>query len=560
MRVCNHYNKMSSLKKSIKSVRLPLAAVLVPNRVLSSVSAQQHRVKRQALAPRRSSSSSASSSTDTSTFSLPGSPTVSSSPVSWVMTSANHEKVEELRDRFLSFAKNLVSKWKRVDDDFEIRLTFLDFHYDPLNRKPYASLKDFHSVCKSVDTFCYAIMLQHIPFEYLKHLESINDKFPFIREMALQVIPDKQSHPWFTHERLGEFLLRLFRSIKAGEEIPLRTEDGSTSVGLLDEIQLLCEMFFTVMEDVFMIFQSKEQKFVKKWLKNGIKDNVLPKYVLETYRKKIEFNEQMENEYKITPDDLSLKYVIDRDFKYLRYISKEYSPDWFLGYLDDGKSSLAHWTSHHDYSNGVLQLRAQKNVGYFDYPIEQVVKALNYDDHLRYTFSKWDYKDFSPIDANSSTQKHASVLMVGDLSLGPLFSKRVLKLVCSSQAKFVANEMTECLTLFKSFDILDKASSSQENNPFISVRHMTKSDNNRTRYVELRLGNIGGIVSSKLVISSPPIAKKMATENYKGLLAAIERCEKEGFPMPPLETNLLAKTLWNHCKHYYNIDLQERWK
>ncbi|KAG2386338.1 hypothetical protein C9374_002784 [Naegleria lovaniensis] len=499
--------------------------------------------------------------------------------------------VETLRNRYLDFVKMQGKENKRrpaqdLDIDFEVKLMFLDYMYDGPLRKPSKNLKDVPTLMNALETYCHNIVFNFDGWHASS--EKSDEPYPYLKYTVEKIIPKRYS--WFCHDRFSTFLKNRYENNLTNSYPPLRSDeihlkDSSETttntmsprslsnsreqqttaypepkqmiVGLLDEIHMLCDMFFYDLEDLFVLFQEKYQNYVHHWVEIGLKNDHLPLHVIEVYRKKLEYNETMQSQLTIDSRDFLSTNIIDKDWKFLRYLSKEYSPDWYISYQEK-RGNVIQWSTKQDYSTDKQQLRTAKVIDYYDLPIQDVVKTFCCDNHFSNVIEDVKYYDYNPINFSNSHQKYPSTTVSGVFNLKQLFSKRPIEMVLSSKTTFVGNELTEHMLMYRSCEIpaLDAQRKKKNKPKYMGLRFITKVDTNRTRCVELRCGNIGGMANANLIINNPLVNKKVAKSICTNMRRHLAQAQQEGFPFPSLENNL-ARVWMDYCKQYCNIDVKE---
>ncbi|EFC37898.1 predicted protein [Naegleria gruberi] len=550
--------------------------------------------------------------------------------------SMTYGSVDALRNRFLDFVKSCGSQSKhlknpQLDEEFEVKLLFMDYFYDGSTRKPSKLLKDVPTVLTLLDVYCHHLVFH---FDDWHSLPESEDEYPYFKHIVETVIPDKEKFKWMNHSRFEQFLIEKYQDAISKDYPPLRSDeillnqqetkekessfsttteqtnnsldnlharptisllpensyqeteelrrdsvasdDSSTSdsnvvitenssnpipkpthrVGVLEEIHMLCDMFFYELEDLFVLYQEKNQNYVHKWVQLGLKNGSIPTYVIEVYRKKLEYNESTQSQFTVDASDFVSQHVIDKDWKFLRYMCKEYSPDWYCSYKDIG--NVVQWTTKRDYTTDNLKLRNSKIVGYINLPMEDVVKSFSFDHHFSYAFENIEFHNYHPINASNSLHKYPSATVSGTFNLSSVFSKRSIEQVISCRSVFVGNELTEHMILFKSCDLSPNESSNSKKGKvkFMGLRLVSKIDNNRTRYCELRSGNLGGVLNSSLIINNPIINKKVVKGVHGGLINVLKLLKNNGFPFPDEKENHVARVWIDYCKQYCNVDVK----
>ena len=513
--------------------------------------------------------------------------------------------VEALRNRFLDFVKACGEKAKekkeRLDDDLEMKITFMDYMYDGITRKPSKLLKDIPTVMAFLETFCHNVIFMFDSDNMVPQYQA--ERYPYLRFMVETVVPNPGQFKWFTHARMAKFLKDRYDNSVSQDYPPLRTDeihmqpsaevslvdniqgifsvDASTNslneelhtassstsglvnknhtIGLLEEIHMVCDMFFYELEDYFVLYQEQAQKFVHRWVEIGLRNNNLPSHVIEVYKRKLEYNESMQ-ECSVNSEDLIPRNVIDKDWKFLRYLAKEYSPDWSTNYKDIG--TVVQWKTDVDITSDKLKLRTSKIIGYFNESIENVVKTFSYDSHFKYAFEDIEFNGYNAINASHSLHKYPSATVSAVFNFGALFSKRKIDQVISCKSTFTGEELTEHMIFYKS---CEPPSGVEPNKKelrfkFMGLRLLSKLDTQRTRYVEFRSGNLGGVLNSSFIQSNPIVVKKLVKKIHNGFKQALKESEENGFEMPSYDDNYMCKIWTDYCLQYCGIDVREKYK
>ncbi|KAG2387184.1 hypothetical protein C9374_001516 [Naegleria lovaniensis] len=521
--------------------------------------------------------------------------------------------VEALRSKYLDYIKmcgmqteNSQDQQLRMDMDmeFEVKLLFLDYVYDGVSRKIHKHFKDIPSIMNMLETYCHHLVytfdgwhFQQDDFPSTNHDMNPPPNYPYLKYMVEHVLFKQK---WFSHQRFSKFLQVCFENSLSNQFPSLRNHEMSTEdslnttntcssspmlsnssihspmmtllptkppnisnaepIGILDEIQMLCEMFYYELEDYFVLFQQKYQSYVDEWIEIGLKKNLIPSHVIEAFRDKLQFDETMQSQFSVNAQDFVSPYVIDRDFKFLKYLAKEYSADWNCSYKEI-PNRLFHWSTKKDYSSDPsLKLRNCKLVGYLDESIENVVKSFCHDDHMSFTLNDMEFHDYSPIHPTKSTQKYPYATVSGHFNTNSILTKRRVEVVVSCTSTFVGQELVEHLFLYKSCQIPsleNKVSKNDIRTRFMGLRLISKIDENTTRYVEMRVGNLGGILNSNLVMNSSVVNKKMVQVLSSGLKNFIERKKEQGFPFPNPEKENIARVWMEYCQQYCGLNVEE---
>jgi len=425
--------------------------------------------------------------------------------------------IKKLRDKFLTF---VLDTKPDLYHEFEIKLHFLDLvSYDAkFNSEKYKT----QELCiQGLEEFCKTLFQGKQSLNY-----DISDDDSYIeRQEGKQIYKHK-------------YLAKVLRECKQ-----------DTYEVLVEKLTELIHMFSMELGDYFTVFCYKNKKSLEKWLLKHIR--VLPKAVLELYYDKIKKNSIILEQYKIDPEDLNIKYVIDSDFNFIDFLSREHTEDWNINYMDcNNHEYLVSWNSNHDYSEE-LELRNSKIVGYLDEAIEDVINACHYDTHIEYIFQDVEWHEYIPIRKEVSTHKYPCAIMCCVFKFGPFFAPRAIQFVDSSRSMFIGDHMIENVMLFKSSDYIKTASNKDLIKcPFLGARTCYRIDTDRTRYVEVRSANLGGFLNHKFIYTNPISAKKLCLQNYNGIQTALKKYKEYGRAVPSPTNNYLSKILHDYIKQY----------
>ena len=454
--------------------------------------------------------------------------------------------LEEMREQFFKYLQSF-----EYELEARAKVLFLIKFMDASSLKIKSTITSRQVVMEMIDEFCRDLMLElEIPTSNIEI--SINtggegNPFHFLTSLIMHL--KNRTAKLFSHERLESFLKKQHECYSKNIEIPLHTDpnDKLIGIGMLDEIQIIIQMFLHDLEDWFNIFQVDEEKFINKWIKTNLEPKKLPSSALHILLKKRDLFKHAEKDHRFSAEDLSVKFVIDSDWKAINYLTKEFSPDWYPTIKNRGK--LMQWSTKADYTVGHLESKTFKMVGKLENSLEECVKALHTDDHLSSVLKNVTFNQSEPINMTSSQQKYSIATLSSDFEIS-LFPKRALDMVLSSQASFVGGEITECLLLMKSYDSGD----SRTRLPMIGARLLQKIDNNSTRYIDFRMINLSGIMATS--IGWDMARKKFATMIDTGLKEAISRAQKKNFDIA-IEKHKIFKTLYDNCKQHQHVDIKE---
>lgn len=476
--------------------------------------------------------------------------------------------VEFLRRRFIEYIEGHDSMNVKSP---EIKLWFLDLFYETTRRNCKHPLRKCIDVLVLLEEFCknYITYLQlqndfHIAFGTIEELRRTGCDCPFLTYLSHHGSPFKGVN----HETLEEFLCNSLivlnsQVIRYGnsENSEELNAHNQTLESCLRDIGAICDMFYIELDDMFSYFQAvkSNRELMAEWLKKGIENQTIPKHVIELYRKKLQEDEKALETFQFHQDDFNAKSIIDKDWEFSKYFTKNtISSDWYLTCKEFPK--YIQWSTKSSYSNNDWDLRGRsKLIANLDYSIEDVVKSYNTDKHLASSFSNVKFDEYFPIVESSSLHKYPSGVMSSTLDLGKLVKKRKVKVIFSTKTKFVGDELTEFTLFYKSCE-LDKTANDDIKVTVIGTRVFTRLDKTRTRFSQVRMGNLGGFLNSSLIIRNKLALRKIANEEYEKLMEMIEEAKKDGFPLPPLENNYLMRVWCQYCKHYCGVDIRDKLK
>lgn len=431
----------------------------------------------------------------------------------------------KLRDKFMSYLLGLSSS---LYHELRIKLAFMDIM--GLNGKFNSERYQTHELCiQGLEKFCETLFQgkQSLSNDY-------SDTSSFIEKQRGRQI--------YKHKYLAQVL----------------DECKQDTYEILEaKLTEIIHMFMMELGDYFNLFCYKNAKSIEKWLEEFLtlhrkksKFGSSNKSTLELYADKLKKNKILLEQYKIDPEDLNIKYVIDSDFNFIDFLSREHTDDWNINYMDlDKHEYLVSWNSNHDYSSD-LELRNSKIVGYINESIDDVVSATHYDTHIEYIFQDIEWHEYIPIRKEVSTQKYPCAIMTCIFKFG-FFAPRGIQFVDSSRTTFSENHMVENVMLFKSSDYVKDASNKDLIKcPFLGARTYYRLDVDRTRYVEVRSANLGGFLNKKFIYTNPISAKKLCLQNYNGIMLALKKYKEYGKAIPSPSNNYLSKILHDYINHY----------
>ncbi|EFC40906.1 predicted protein [Naegleria gruberi] len=342
-----------------------------------------------------------------------------------------------LKKAFLGFVEKKVHK----SMEMELKILFLEHFLNPLTEK--VAWKTRSEVLSMLNLFCELVLEWMVPFEWIEIEKTKDVKNLNYYTQQLALILEKAN--LFEHEYLKDFIhnqAKLTSSSSMQEEI----EESET----IDEVKLICSMFFLELSDWFNEFEFTNRKKINKWFAKGLQSDIIPKYVIKIYKTKRDKLSKANEEFIFKEDDLNQKHVIASDWNYTNFIGKEHSTEWTLTYSRCPETSM--WISSVDRSSDKLGLKTLKSVGYLDTSVAKITKATCSDAHFHQFFKEARFHDYSSIDKSHSQKKYPLVFMSNIFKFGPMFSTRELHLVYSTLAKFQSDKMVESCILFKSRD------------------------------------------------------------------------------------------------------------
>ncbi|EFC41338.1 hypothetical protein NAEGRDRAFT_80740 [Naegleria gruberi] len=468
------------------------------------------------------SSSDSSSTEDSSSSSFVTSSSDSQStlksPLSMKETDfGNVNFIRETFTDYLSQTKVLGIKQANV------KLLFLDHFYEisrPFSKKGFENGKEvirlMEQFCKcfvnfSIDSYIIDMELieekihSGVEFPYLSHLYS-NSNFGPVRHEALEAVMIEVCNKLLKKQNQNTEI------VTGHVETELITKEETLLLkDVTEKIQLVCEMFYTELQDVFSYFQAhkKYRSMISVWLKKGIDNQTIPLHVLDLYKKKLEGDEKALNTFKFSDEDFKAKNIIDKDWNFAKYFSQDISTDWYVSCRDE---KYVQWSTKTEYSYNDKDLRASKLIGNLNYPLEKIVKSFNTEKHLAQSFTNVKFHEYNPINESSSLQKYPSGILTSKLKFGPLLKKRSVKVIFSTKTKFIGNEMSEFILFFKSCDYQESGKDIPVT--VIGCRVFTKLDKNRTRFLQVRMGNLGGLLNTSLIIHNKLSFKFVSSQQF----------------------------------------------
>ena len=460
-------------------------------------------------------------------------------------------KVEHLRDVFVKYVKSMG-----MGHGIESEMLFLDYFYSlsrPYAKKRIENLKD---VTVLLEEYCRNLVFDNLD-SFLVDVETIEEsKKSGGQYVYLRFLSEQSELSCLKHEKLTSLFSK--HALLLIDLIESQKDDQQVFETEFQRIGWICDMIYLKIEDLFYLFQSKKshRTFMSNWLKQGMEQNIIPKYVLELYKTKLENDEKARHQFKFSSDDFNANAIIEKDWNFSKYFSRNMSLDWSVKFLDLPKVML--WSTSTEFSTDDKDLRSSKVISYLDQSLEDIVKAFNHDHTIGFMYDNVKFHAYTPINPSNSTQKYPSAIMTCQMDLGVLAKKRHLQVIISSKTKFVNGEISEFAVFFKSCEFTEHHGKGFKVT-VLGTKVYTKLDNNRTRYIQVRMGNLGGLWNNSLLIHNKVTFKKIAEEEYKVQMKIIKEGKKENFQLASMD-NVLMKIWTDYCKHYCNVDVLNVYK
>ena len=328
---------------------------------------------------------------------------------------------------------------------------------------------------------------------------------------------------------------------------------------LANDIQIITDMFLIELDDQLALFHEKNAKFIKSWLAEATEKCLFTYQANDALKKRKEVLKTLKEEYKFAEDDFNSKFVIEKDWQFTQLLS-EYTSDWKM--VCKNLPSTTAWSSSESYST-IPDMKLTKFVGYFDFSLENAMRALCHDDTMeKFYNSKVTWHEYNAPCASSSLEKYPTTVMTSVNESGGLYKKQPMELVLSSKTKFIGSgNMTELVQgslFFKSCNLV-KNTKESESNRFITIgaKYVTKVDNNRVRVLEVRCSKIAGFLKKTFMFSIN--MKKEMGLFYTNIYEILSRESEQGFPLPSQETNNLMKAICDYSKTYCSVDFGEKY-
>ncbi|EFC46691.1 predicted protein [Naegleria gruberi] len=514
--------------------------------------------------------------------------------------------VYELRDRFQRFLKETST---RRADDYLIKLhklMFLDEFYDPTRnrRKRIENCETLFRMCDQyltlihiqsknslsfslLDTFPYLYNFEEMQkiqpdnsilknHEYLvkwfrkqsenlkKYLaEKANQEVLNGGESTSPVSPEESTHDLnesMASPTLSGYINSPTKSIPGIEE---KQAEQSKLADYLDEneLKMLTYMLSSELEDYFSLFQKSNVKYMKKWLEKNVKS--LPNYIIDTISKKRKKYLHYHENYKLREEDLNMKTILDSDFEFIQYLA-EHTEDWTI--MNSDSPIIQSFKSKENYSK-IPDMKMQKFISKINYSIENVLKTTlcNTDEigEKDNMIECSEYHHYTEIDPSVSSRKYSSVIQTSIMNYGSIFKKRSLENVISCRATFCGDEIQDAIHLYKTCSyVSNKNEDSKAPVKIVIVggRIFSRIDSNRTKVIDVRMFNVGGMFFNSDFVVHKLSSKKMLDDTLEYLEKSMKKSEKEGFPMPQSDKHFIWKTFADYCKVHCKVNVELKWE
>ncbi|KAL9655731.1 hypothetical protein ABK040_004964 [Willaertia magna] len=348
------------------------------------------------------------------------------------------------------------------------------------------------------------------------------------------------------------------------------------------DIQLIVNMFTTILSYHFSIFQQFNIKFINSWINKELEN--CPNYLIENCKLRIyKFNKYYQNKNeKLKDKDFNCRFIIDKDFELTSFLTEFYTTTtssntsgksgenggngdgWRLSKKFDLKTLqqsnfLTVWKSKLNCTT-IDNMKSVKIVNVLNCSLENIVKVVTTNSFAEKAVDSTEscsLQEFKPIQTNNSLQKYATAIHTCLFNFGPLFRKRSVENVTTLKCNFIGNELYSVSNLYKTCCHVLKVNN-DEPLKIISygVRTYIKIDKQKTLFIDVSLTNLKGMLNKIMPLLLTSGSNKFVSANREIMEKAIEEKRKEGFPKPNDEKDYLWMILKNYyetyCKHVDN--------
>ncbi|KAL9650689.1 hypothetical protein ABK040_001745 [Willaertia magna] len=467
--------------------------------------------------------------------------------------------VEELFYAFFDYIKDNYNSYLR--DELRCKLLFLEIFLN-IETLKLNNFLNINEILKKIDYFCEyffigdkTITIGTSLFPFLENLINNIDKFIFLK-----------------HLKLKNFLQQCFQFTSKLFHVENLTE-------IINELQLICNMFQIELNDYFINFQHKNIKFISKWYElihvnyKNLNQNIFK--CLDNSNKQINNQINELNTIKLLNNDNN----INNYFNFLTLLSNEHLlSNWnvfnnnserlhkyhkFSYYTLDAKEIINNLNNGNSViMNELLEqqqdLQIFKTINYLDnYRMEDVIKATHNDHYLENAFPDLLWKEFThSIISEDNLQRNTYP-----------FGK--FEYENDKDVKY--NYLVSCKSLFSplTFDIVSdmifyKTTNENNNNNNkkqqqkdinFGIKIITKLDDYKFRYIHLLISNTKSNHYSTNQLNQ--LLRTFINDTCNVIEKTIKQSEDRRFPIPS-EFNYLMKIWSDYCKHIEGVDIRKK--
>ncbi|EFC36450.1 predicted protein [Naegleria gruberi] len=424
------------------------------------------------------------------------------------------------------------------------KLQFLDRFYDSKRKKPIKfERKIFYSKLNSFifeliqDSNCQGLIIQNTAVENGFLLQ-----FDMIQSENEGMIPLFSEHAyirnWFSKQQAN------YKLFMEGKDIAQEIDIDNGQLGLI------VNMFYSDLKEFFFYFQKHETKYCKNWIEDNIL--TLPKFLLVDLKAKQDKIAKYRDLLVYKEEDMNNRIVLDSDFEFIYHLA-EHTSDWKLS--KHSKLGSCHVYSSKENYTTVTGTKIQKYVHTVNMSIEKCTKAFFSYDAKDLMIIFGDYRDYKELDNSNSLKKYSSVVRSCTVDFGRFFSKRYLETVFATKGKFVGSELVEAVYLFKTCDIANNQKEQKNRCMTIGGAILQKCGANSTRFTDIKMFNVGGILQKDFIINN--IGIKLYMKQIPSYMDGMTKSlEKMGGKVDENEKPIW-RTFCDYARANYKIDPNE---
>ncbi|KAL9653966.1 hypothetical protein ABK040_014178 [Willaertia magna] len=472
------------MSDSNSSVGLPLCFIIYPNYLstiinnsttlkrVSTILFPQYVVSQNDTVNNLISSNKLSMSTD-------------SSESDFTFLDSKYIGIQRLRD---SFENWLIETNGDLKGNFIFqKLLFLDEFYDP-NKDKIRKVLNLEDLFASLNRFLFKI------FKKQNILLDETEKYPYLINFKSCLQKLKSSCPILElHEDLLNYLIKkqnLLQSISNDKK------KENEEIINLDDLQQLCFMFYLDIYNYFTIYQNLNSKFINQWISKELQNS--PNYLIDNLQSRIKKFNNFKKNTKYNIEDFNLKYVIDNDFNFVKFLTKN-TNDWKLH--SQKYKDFTVWKSDNQSYTTIPNMRIFKINGYLNYSLENAIKSLfrnktGASGDLMVNEKEFNYQS---IQSNSSNRKYPTYLHEALFDFGQIFKNRTLHNIISVRATFIGEKVQEVIHFYKTCKLEEKDEKKNLKVITIGARIFNRLDANKTLFTDISLTNTKGVLNSKML-------------------------------------------------------------